>query len=53
MKYHLVTAVLLLAAVALYLVGLSGVGTVAFIAGAALELWFWARVLVRRTPSKS
>ena len=48
MKQHLVTAALLLVAIAFYLVGLTGVGILAFAVGAVFETWFWVRVLVRR-----
>jgi hypothetical protein len=53
MKYHLITAVLLLTAIALYVAGLSGAGAVAFIAGVAFETWFWARIVIKRSPTKT
>ncbi len=57
MKYHAITAGLLAVAVALYITGLSGAGAVAFVAGVAFEVWFWARILIKRssaqTPSSS
>ena len=48
MKRHLITVALLLVAIAFYLVGLAGVGILAFTVGAVFEIWFWVRVLVRR-----
>ena len=42
---HLLTAALLLAALALYVAGLNGAGLGALLAGGALELWFWVRVV--------
>ncbi len=53
MKYHLITAVLLLIAIALYVAGLSGAGAVAFLVGVAFETWFWARIVIKRTPAKT
>jgi len=53
MKYHLITAVLLLIATALYVAGLSGAGAVAFWAGVAFETWFWARIVVKRSAAKT
>jgi hypothetical protein len=53
MKYHIGTAVLLLTALALYLAGLAGAGAVAFLAGVALEIGFWARILIKRAPGKT
>ncbi len=45
MKYHLISAAILVAALGLYALGL-GRGTLALlIAGGALELWFWIRVI--------
>ena len=52
MKYHAVTATLLLIAIALYVAGLSGAGVVVFLAGIAFETWFWARLLIKRSPPK-
>ena len=49
LKRHLVTAAILLVAIALYAMGFSGLGAAAFIAGAVFELWFWIRLIVRRT----
>ena len=45
MKYHLVTTALLLAAFALYSIGMRAGGMVLFVVGAAFELWFWVRVI--------
>jgi len=53
MKYHLITAVLLLVATALYIAGLSGAGAVAFFAGVAFETWFWARIVIKRSVAKT
>ena len=53
MKYHVITAVLLLIALALYIAGLSGAGAVAFLAGVAFETWFWARIVIKRSPAKT
>ena len=53
MKYHLITAVLLLIAVVFYVAGLSGAGAVAFLAGVAFEAWFWARLVIKRSPAKT
>ena len=50
MKRHLITVAILLVALALYVLGLSGLGVAAFIAGAVFELWFWVRLVVRRSP---
>ena len=51
MKRHFVTAAILLVALALYAVGFSGLGAAAFIAGAAFELWFWVRLIARRSSA--
>jgi hypothetical protein len=53
MKYHLTTAVLLLIAIALYIAGLAGAGAVAFLAGAALEAWFWVRIVIKRSSTSA
>ncbi len=45
MTYHLVTAAILLAALALYAVGMGGGGSLLLLVGLVLELWFWARAL--------
>jgi hypothetical protein len=44
MKRHLLTAAILIAALSLYGVGMTGGGAVLFVLGAACELWFWVRV---------
>lgn len=49
MKYHLVSAAILLAALILYGLGSSSAGNLAFIVGAVCELWFWLRLFVHRT----
>ena len=43
MKYHLITALIILASVALYAYGLNGPSLFAFALGAAFELSFWVR----------
>lgn len=48
MKHHLFTAAILIAALALYGVGLVGGALLFFAGGAALELCFWARIFSRR-----
>lgn len=45
MKYHSLTFAILLAAVVLAIIGKSGAGVVLLGLAAALELWFWVRVL--------
>jgi hypothetical protein len=50
MNRHLVTAAILLIALALYGVGFAGLGLTALLAGAVFELWFWFRVLCWRAP---
>jgi hypothetical protein len=45
MKYHLLTVAILLFALALYAMGMNGGGSLLFLVGAALELWFWVRVM--------
>jgi len=47
MKYHLLTGAILLLALALYASGMSGGGSLLFVLGAALEGWFWVRVIRR------
>jgi len=44
MKYHLITAALLLVALAFYTLGYSTLGGAAFVIGGAFELWFWVRI---------
>jgi hypothetical protein len=53
MKHHAITALILLVAIAFYTAGLSGAGAVTFVAGIGLEAWFWVRVLVKRSPTKT
>jgi hypothetical protein len=53
MKYHVITAVLLLVATGLYIAGLSGAGAVAFLAGVAFETWFWARIVIKRSSART
>ena len=48
MSRHLITALVLLAALALYGLGFAGLGLAAIVAGAGFELWFWVRLLSRR-----
>ena len=50
MKYHLVSASLLVAAAVLETLGLGGGVLVLFAAGIGCEAWFWVR-LVRRLRS--
>jgi hypothetical protein len=56
MKHYLFTAAILIAALVLYSIGLASGALSLFAGGAALELWFWARILTRRRgpnhPSK-
>lgn len=51
MNRHLITVVILLASLALYLLGIKGWGLAFFITGAVLELWFWARLVSSRPPA--
>jgi hypothetical protein len=44
MKYHLLTAILLLTALTCYTLGYSGAGWITIAAGAFFELWFWVRL---------
>jgi len=44
MKRHLATAVILLDALAFYMLGYSTLGGVAFVIGGAFDLWFWVRL---------
>jgi hypothetical protein len=48
LKQHLLTVAVLAAAFALYATGMQGGGARVFVAGAALELWFWVRLVRRR-----
>jgi hypothetical protein len=50
MKHHLLTAAILVAALVFYGLGFTRLGLAAVLAGGAFELWFWARLLSRRTP---
>ena len=45
MKYHLLTVAILLCAIALYAIGMSGGGSLLLLVGAGLELWFWVRAM--------
>jgi len=47
MQRHLLTAIILTAALVLYGVGMVGGGSVLFAAGFACELWFWVRMRAR------
>jgi hypothetical protein len=52
MKYHLISALLLVAAVVLETLGFAG-GIVLLAAGVGCEVWFWMRLRARtssRTP---
>ncbi|TAN68119.1 MAG: hypothetical protein EPN17_09765 [Methylobacter sp.] len=51
MKHHLITAAILLVALTFYGLGLVGLGLVAFISGGICELWFWVRLISRRSPT--
>lgn len=44
MKYHLITAAILLVALTFYAFGYSALGGVAFVIGGVFELWFWVRL---------
>jgi len=45
MKFHALTVLILLAALACYGASLDGAGLALFFAGAVLELWFWIRAI--------
>ncbi len=45
MKHHLLTMLILLAAITLYAFGMGGGGSALLAAGAVLELWFWVRAV--------
>lgn len=47
MKHYLITAVLLIAALALYSIGLVTGALLLFASGAAMEIWFLTRVASR------
>lgn len=49
MKYHLVSILLIAAALPLYVVGVALGGSLVLAAAVALEVWFWIRV-VRGKP---
>lgn len=49
MKRPLLTIAFLIAALALYSVGMTTGGSALFVAGAVCELWFWSRMPRRRT----
>lgn len=48
MKHSLLTVLILIAALVLYSIGLVSGALLLFAGGAALELWFWARIFTRR-----
>jgi len=52
-KYHIITALCLVAALLFYLAGLAGAGHVAFLCGAGCELFFSGRVVTRLRASRS
>ena len=52
MKYHLISAFILVAALGFYALGTGGAGMVFMIAGVAHEAWFWVR-LKRRLRAHS
>jgi len=52
MKYHLISALLLVAAVGLETLGFAG-GVVLLAAGVGCEIWFWMRVVRTRTSSRT
>ena len=52
MKYHLLTATILVAALALYAVGMTKGGFAVFLVGVALELWFWVRIIRRNRDAE-
>jgi hypothetical protein len=45
MKYHLLSAALILAAVVLEIAGIAGAGSALLGTGVACEIWFWMRVI--------
>jgi hypothetical protein len=53
MTSHLLTVALLVAALALYAVGMQEGGALLLLLGAVLEFWFWLRVLRRRPEGAS
>jgi hypothetical protein len=52
MKYHLISALLLVAAVGLETLGFGG-GVVLLAAGVGCEIWFWMRVARARASSRA
>jgi hypothetical protein len=53
MKYHLLTAFFLLAAIACYFAGLATSAAVLVVLGLVLEVVFWIRLLVHPTSKQS
>ena len=53
MKYHLLTAALLMLALALYAIGATAGSTFVLLLGGTLELVFWVRLLRRPRHSSS
>lgn len=49
MRHYLFTAAILIAAVAVYSIGLVSGALLLFAGGAVFELWFWVRILGRRS----
>ena len=52
MKYHLISALLLVAAVTLESLGVFGGGAVLLAVGIGCEIWFWVRVVRSRRSSR-
>ena len=52
MKRHLLTAAILLVAIALYATGFSSGATVLVALGVVCEAWFWARALGLKLPGR-
>jgi hypothetical protein len=52
MKRHLATALILLVALVLYAYGFTQGGTALVAAGVVCELWFWARALGLKRPTR-
>ncbi len=53
MKYHALTVLILLAALALYGAGFGKWGVAAIAVAMALEAWFWWRVVIGRSSATS
>lgn len=54
MSRHAITIALLVVALALYALGIKGWGLAFFVAGAVVELLFWARIISsRESPTRS